>query len=222
MTKSMQPLRIELTLISPIVCPQRPIHLDADLAALRVEEEGDLRGDAMADWSSQHDLPFERHDTDDGSWFFKASIFDFAPIDGRQNVRMIRAPGRTEAAIDQGRIFNSKGDVWHVGKGPTKGYLMAQPVQWCPTAYAYCIGDGARVSELLSRATSIGPMRRNGWGRVSGFTVAVDPDAHDQWRRRNLPMNSPDALQTGHAPGVSALHAPYWERSDHRAVLIPI
>ena len=176
----------------------------------------------MADWSSQHDLPIDRQGNVDGDWFFKASIFDFAPIDGRQNVHMIRSPGVDEAALDQGRVFVSKGDVWHAGKGPTKGYLLAQPVQWCSTAYAYCIGDPVRVSELLSRATSIGPMRRNGWGRVNGFKVSVDEGAHEKWRRRNLPIGSSDVMHGEHAPGVSALHTPYWERSNHRAVLIPI
>ena len=219
----MQPLRVEWTLVRPVVARAHELHLDSLLAWARVQEAG-------GDWSVLEDLPLER-ETHQGEWVFKASVVDFASEEATRLVHMVRRTDPTQISLDaaEGMLVLNRATI-SMGSGELKGYSWHVPTQACRSAKAWCVGDLERVTELLGRVRSLGKMARNCFGEVDSFQVLPADEAdRERWAVRAYPgvFSSSPALEAAKkfgwnfARAVGRAHPPYWHH-EKSMVLEPI
>jgi CRISPR type IV-associated protein Csf3 len=210
----MEPLRIEFDLVTPMVVPKRPLHLDALLAFARVDEA--LTAKDPEALSYQEELPLAVHRQGD-DWVWKASqlAFTAAPLAEVHAVAMTRPLTLDQIASDnaQGK-WSGKLKKLAMGTGPFKGYDLRLFVRQYDRAIAFCIGDKSEIERLLGRLTHLGSTRRNDWGRIEKVAVEVDPKAEEQWKARALPSSMAGLTMAGHHPGTVTIRAPYWDRRN--------
>lgn len=240
----MKPFRVIWTFSRPIVVPQYPIHLDALLAAARVEEAR-FAGDSDP-FAAQHDLPFERLETEDG-FVFKASRLQFVPASGLIQVPVTRKTDVHDLARDmtikkenrhdtigptKKSVRTGKRRVFQTGKlgsvnlrsGYLKTYAWLQTAHWAGSAEAIGVGDVDRVRGLLGRITNIGAIRRNNFGQIDAMTIAeIEPGdvAAEGWRWRAMPASFDDG-GFAYARTLATVRPPYWRASDRVLAMEPV
>lgn len=216
----MEPLVVVIDLQGPMVESKDLLHLDAILGAIKVRQVRAQLGDDINPRDYHYDLPLERYTSPSGDWVFKASAFkqqrDIAPQMWMQTGKI----GLSEAARHRQEGWLSlRASKPVLGGGPFKRSVFHESLV-SGQLTAFCIGDKAGVEALLADCTQIGGRRGTGFGRVK--SISVTPVAADQclWHYRALPVDAECALE-GHVLSTAALQAPYWDRTLHRAVLVP-
>lgn len=215
----MEPMRVTIHLIAPMCCPPHPIHLDGVLSAMRVAR---AQRDGAADaWAFEHDLPLERMQSRSGQWVFKAGILRGEPIMAPHTMLMTSkfSPARVAEHLSA-NLFETGQTRINPAGGHFKSSILTESVQWFSALRADAVGDLRAVSELLADLQFLGARRSLGMGRVSH--VLVEPCEEACWQDRALPT---DALAEAAGEVVlthGALRAPYWRRTDHQAILLPI
>lgn len=214
------PFRVRWELFSPVIVPTMPIHLDALLSWARVRE-AELEGspDMLA---VQHDLPLERHETENG-WCFKASALEFkyegAPLqlhyNRQSNIDAVAEPYMRGALKTRTGVpgFDPARGMHKAGS-----FLLTQ--RFASEVAAYGVGNPARVRELLGLVASLGKLRRRAKGSVRSVVVEEASDGGERWAHRNLPVGS-EFAGAGHALAQQRLHAPYWAK-ERQDVLAPV
>lgn len=200
--------------------PERPIHLDALLASAKVDEHlrrGVPLEDALA---AQEELPLERAVAPDGEWIWKASQLLCRPASPPINVQMTRRVDADRLAADSGRIFTSRRQAIRIGTGPFRNYDMRLPVQWQESVKAYGVGNIIAIQALLQTITSLGRLRRNGWGKIASFAVTpLVGHSADQWKKRSLPPSFFAEALSEHQPSYGTCRPPYWDRAKWAQIL---
>lgn len=217
----MTPLKITITLQSALAEPEQAFHLDALLSALRVKREEAL-GIAENPLVFQHDIPVEKHICPSGDWVFKASTFKIlreAPHFVEMRTSRIDFTRAAELR-DEGflRLRSSKPNP---AGGAFKRTISSHTAVWA-SLEAFCIGDKILISDMLADCTHVGGKRSLGYGRVKSITVEEIPEDQCHWQLRNLPVDFDGQIKTQMARGYSALRSPYWLRTNHQEVQIPL
>ena len=217
----MKPLRVTITLASPMMEPGHAFHLDALLAALKVKQEGCL--DTGADpRACHHDLPLERYQSPSGEWVFKASAFTFQKEIAPRTWLMSGGLNATLAAEHRNSgVLKLGSNKPNPAGGHFKGSVFYKSLLWTELV-ADCVGDAAGLQELLDLCDQVGAKRGTGFGRVK--TITVDPVSLEecQWARRVMPADFDGPDVRGYARVMSALQPPYWDRSLHQPALMPL
>ena len=216
----MQAFVVRWRLSTPMVVPERPLHLDALLASARVDahlRDGKPLEEALLE---QENLPLAKADGPDGSWVWKASQLLFQPVSPPTNVQMTRRMDVDVMAADRERVFTSRRQTVRIGTGPFRNYDLRFPVQWQGGVTAYGVGKIEVVGNLLATVNSLGRLRRNGWGRIAALSVdPALPGEADHWKQRTLPLSFLPQALPAHQPTQGTCRPPYWERARWEEVL---
>ena len=215
-------LKVTINLSTPMMEPGDLFHLDALLGALRVNEVRAQLGDGINPRDHHYDLPLEQYHSQSGQWVFKASALRLHKAIASQNWMQTSRISITEASRhrSQGLLLHRAVKPNPAG-GPFKNSLYHFPLAW-GTLTAYCVGDQARVADLLSQCRQIGGRRGVGSGQVASFTVEVVPEAECEWAWRSMPEDTDESILAGdYALAMSSLRSPYWDRALHQPTLIP-
>ncbi len=216
----MQAFVVRWRLSTPMVVPERPLHLDALLASARVDahlREGKPLEEALLE---QENLPLAKADGPEGSWVWKASQLLFRPTSPPANVQMTRRMDVDVMAADRERVFTSRRQTVRIGTGPFRNYDLRFSVQWQGEITAYGIGEIEPVRGLLATVNSLGRLRRNGWGRIAA--LSVDPalsEESERWKQRTLPLSFLPQALSAHQPAQGTCRPPYWDRARWDEVL---
>ena len=217
----MVPLKITFCFSSPVAGDSDyPIHLDGLLAWARVDEA--TKAGAANPWQEQDDLPLAKAGNGD-DWVWQASRLAFTPKAPRQLVNQQRKcdPDRFYADFERKYWKPTRGDTpptINPLSGQQRAYQFYVPIQWMEKAEAWCVGDEARVRELLSRIDHVGKMGRNGFGLISRMDIEVDGGAQQQWKLRVLPLDVSGLESVSYGEVLSTPRAPYWEKT-HRVLM---
>ena len=224
------PLRISWRLATPWVPPAFGLHFDGLLAWAAVQEALATKATEAteADFAAVlASLPLAKHETPDGTCW-KASLVRPVKILGSERRYMTaKTPvafigeyeGRVKASLRERDLPDKMrgGAIVDTVRGFYKAAAFYVPLQHAAVLEAYCIGDPARISELLDRVKSIGAKGRIGFGTVAevtdaeggiapDFSVDEDQAALKRWRYRVLPE-----ARRGLHPGAGAAYPPYWD-----------
>lgn len=209
----MEPLRISGRMRGLMVEPERPIAFDGVLAWSAVEIAR-LEG-AENPLEAQERLPLER-DNERGVW--KASwVFRRyeSPLQRRQQVKRADVPAMLDGR-NRGHWAGALDKV-SIGTGMYKGAVLDRTYRQVSEVVAWCIGDRDRIEELLGMIQGLGPLRRQGFGRISEWTVEAAPEARDRWMQRSLPDNPGGFLRSS-----GALSPPYWRQDRVQPIWTPL
>lgn len=216
----MKPLRVHITLRTPMMEPGNLFHLDGLLAALRVQRaEADHGAVDPRDW--QHDLPLARYTSPSGSWVFQASVFRLKR-EGEARLWPISGGINTTTAAEHraaGVLLLRSGKPNPAG-GHFKGSFFNKPILWTELE-AWCIGDKAQVESLLSECRQVGGRRGTGFGRVETITVEEVDEAACRWFDRALPADYSGPGQEELVGMIGGLRPPYWDRTLHEPMCVP-
>lgn len=216
----MTPLKVSIAISTPMVMPTDLFHLDALLGALRVgQAEAEHGNIEPRDW--HHDLPVDRHKCENGEWVFKASAFRLTQ---ESDLQLWMTTGRTN--LNDLADYREAGLTQSADKVPTNGSHFKSTIARTPIIWArleaFCIGDKAAIQRLLDGCSSVGGKRGTGFGRVQSITVS-DVEAKDcHWEYRALPAGYHVGNSEEYALALSALNAPYWDKTAHKPALIPL
>lgn len=225
----MEGLRVEIKLVTPMVLPAMPIHLDALLAYAVTE---DALAVADADASSIRDLAnpilesmLGRHEQD-GEWVWKASAM--LPEDvGDTYLRMwtrktdpydladrMETQIATKAKFPLQKPFALKIDTV---RGLLKNHFNFYPVREVGRLVGWCVGDKDEIHErLFTHIHHVGQRRRSGHGRVASIIVTNDEAAYDNWMLRIMPWK-----MNGYHPMQAAFRPPYWAIENRTLAYCP-
>lgn len=222
----MKPLKITFNLISPIVDNSQPLHLDALLAWAMVDAyEGGLPP-TEAIRRIHDELPLEQYTSpvsDKSGW--KASMVIFTTRGGMAGGNTSRFLTRRTEVEQIASLAESGGvkfkrttppSVIDTASGPLKSSLEFYPIRDCDKAYAWCIGDKDKITELLSRVGHIGKSGSRGHGKVSSILVQEDIEAREKWKLRVLNYAEPGYIQQ-----FSAVRPPYWDSRNKEISWMP-
>lgn len=223
----MQPLKVTFRFSSPVVMDSEyGIHLDG-LLAWAVADEAERFGSSSA-WEDAQDLHYlleKAEDADSGEWVWKASQVIFQPASERFFFNMIRKadPLTYLEGIDAGHIHQRRERSYiDTQSGSLRAYQLLAPYQWMEKAECWCIGDQEAIQEHLAHVTSLGKMRRNGYGALASIVVEPDPAAITLWKLRTLPVGMTGAPGHQYAETLQCLSAPYWDRRKRVMAKEPI
>nr|WP_231373466.1 type IV CRISPR-associated protein Csf3 [Thioalkalivibrio sp. ALE19] len=195
-----------------MVEPERPIALDGVLAWAAVEMAR-MEG-ADNPLQAQESLPLG-HDEDRGVWQASWVFREYAsPLQFRQQTKK----GDPNAILEARNRGDWEGKINSIatGTGMYKGAVLEHPYRQVGMVSAWCIGDPERIEELLGLVEGIGPLRRQGFGRIREWNVEPDPAAEENWMHRALPGNPGGFLHT-----AGALSPPYWRQDRVHPVWVP-
>ena len=222
----MSPLRVTWEFSTPVVRDsEHPIYLDA-LLAWAVADEAESFGHDDP-WGAAANLAgaLGRAHADSGEWVWQASEVVFEPATERFISAAVRRsdPEIYLDAIDRG-LINQRfpRGVIRTNTGHERGYQLFWTYQWVAKACAWCVGDREGVTELLGRLSAIGKLTRNGFGVVKRFSVDVDDNAENLWRRRVLPEGIAGAAGVEYCSVQSCLRAPYWRKTAQVFAKVPL
>lgn len=202
-----------------MVAPDQPIHLDAVLAAVLVNNA--CRREENDPFAWQEKLPVAKQWVGD-EWVWKASqlVFQIDPH-ATTNVINIRRYELPEWSKDKGVFWNGKKNVIPSGTGHAKAFLFNLPLWYCLKAYAWVDAEEEQIMPILRQVEFLGKNRRNGFGRV--FSLNVNKiENKEQWKRRTLPESFHKYVD-GHKLGMATVRPPYFRRDNQQAAwLLPI
>jgi CRISPR type IV-associated protein Csf3 len=225
----MDPLRVEFDLVTPMVLPAMPIHLDALLAYAATEDS--MRYGSGSDrvrdlaiptlesilgkheqegewvWMASALLPQEVGNTSLRMWTRKTDPYDIAE-------RMENGQIHTRAKFPLEKPFALNIDTV---RGQLKNHFKHYAVREVGNLIAWCVGDAEEIHDMLDTYIShIGHRRRSGHGQVSAIRVVEDNAAHSQWKLRILPWQ-----EIGYQPMQAACQPPYWAVENKKTVYCP-
>ena len=236
------PLRVTFNLVTPIVAPVYPIHLDSliaygvtqtKLAALRSSGGPAGEMDNTLVRSLADSLPLAREVRGD-DWVWKASAL--IPSEIRfQSIRMMTRksdPYEFAKRIERDEIKLSSRATTMISNGAPYTFnlikqtgiptprLMFYPVQHVASFVAWCVGEIDEIEDLLNPEngiiTSIGKSRRISHGIIQSVSIEEDPEAHTQWLRRVLPWP-----EEGYVSVDAATRPPYWAPENRKTAFMP-
>lgn len=190
-------------MISPVVARQ-PLHLDGMLLAAVVSDAHHLHRQSDLASIQYPRIPIARIDYR-STWAYLCSAWMFPPgaERGRENL------AKRKDAED----IEARSARWMMGAGPERAQNIPLPTIETPTVHWYAIGTRRGLLDACERIKSVGPLRRQGYGRVSSWSVEtttlhpssvlVDIDGR---AARHLPAQwctSGNVEQGSHVP-------PYW------------
>jgi CRISPR type IV-associated protein Csf3 len=211
----MTPFKVSWQLNQPVCLSDRPLHLDALLAWVRVQEAINWGLGAVEALATQEELPLEfaaKH----GDWVWKASALLFKFRTAPFLVPMTRKTDLQELAFGRGQIMTTARNRIMQGTGVFRDYDLRIACQWVDKVDAYGVGDLHAVRRLLEQVPALGRLVRNGWGTISDMQINKDGEALEKWRYRTLP-GSFEATQW-HRSGMGAVRPPYWRRESWEPV----
>ena len=216
----MTPLRLEFWLNSPMVAPERPLHLDALVAhaAFRSAE----RAEAPDPLAAIEELPLgELHSPAEQRGVWQASQLHLEQVGALYWDHYTRRHeiSAWADAKEKGHWHGNKNKI-SLGTGPQKSYLLYQPLINVSRAVSWCIGDEDTLRVLLeSEIHSLGRNGRAGFGRIAKIEIVPCPaDEQEFWRRRSLPLDLDQYKLPGHFLCTANFRAPYWDRATWRTV----
>ena len=220
-----EPLKIELTLSTPIVMPYRkqahPLHFDALIIALMTEGQ---KPDVPVTGTKWDEDPYAP-----GTGIVPLKVYQgaspvyYASVGFAENIiwretSIIKKP--PEPHLWQHIIATSKEKITFKINGDSTGVYRA----WSETADIAviqklnfeCVGDGEIIDELLHKnLRRIGFLRRLGFGNISNVSVTGSDNDHAGlitqagYPARNLPVVDWQG-QTDWLKINAAVRAPYW------------
>jgi len=118
--------------------------------------------------------------------------------------------------------FDSKRGKVIIEQGRYKAYHMpifyyvADVINW------HCVGDAARIEELLSTVSHLGKKSSQGWGRVSRWTVETQAEDWSVRRDGKLTRGVPACDAEGPANFVQyGLRPSYYRKENQMLVVMP-
>lgn len=218
----MKPLRVSITLKSPMSVSSHALTLDGLLSGLVVRRAED--GGHADPYSVQHDLPLDRYESPSGDWVFKASRI-LGEQQGEVFTSMLTSRFNAMTVLrdmDDG-LVQSKRAYMQTDGGYFKSTLERMHLRWMSTLSAYAVGDEDAVRDILSDLRYLGGRRALASGTVRSVSVEVVPDDECVWWNRPMPVDTDIALdRVTFAPDWGTLHAPYWKRSQQTEIITPI
>lgn len=224
----MEPLRIEFQLAGPWSPPHGGVHLDG-LIAWAVKEEalrnaGGMAGVALDYKTLLSDLPFARHEANDG-WCWKASKLEVVDYRGQERRYLTAKTPVLDMALAIGdRVVEEKGgSTIDTVRGLGKNAAMYYTLEHAEGFRAYCVGEFDALTELLGEIQAIGVKTRLGHGSLRPyedgrlFRITPDESAHENWKRRN----APERLREDMHPAVASFQPPYWQGKSYCWVPAP-
>lgn len=230
----MQLLKVTFRLAGKYIPPEigGGIHLDGLLAAMKVARAiqnkeigpgGDIRSlqslDGIIDVAKYED-----------SNVYKASIIRVPTIDSEQ----LTLTRRTEidaiclGTVGEGGFLLNNGNKNKIdlGKGQYRNWVFYLPTsEVMGEAIAYCVGDKDKIEDLLRDVRHIGRKGTIGYGKVMAIKVEEALNDGDKWLDRHLPLEAEIVhmhVGESHAHSHGSITAPYWDRSLHQEILIPL
>lgn len=217
----MRPLKITISLSTPMVEPEHRFHLDGLLGSLRVAREFKVR-DSFDPREVHHDLPLETYRSPSGEWVFKASAFKLHRQGAHQQWMMSIRLNTTVAAEHRAEGFlNLRGAKPNKAGGPFKGSTFNATLVWGELE-AVCVGEKSLIEELLAECTHVGSRRSTGFGRVAGIKVAEISEDECRWYDRALPADYDGPGKDELVPAIEPVRAPYWDRTLFGPALVPL
>lgn len=210
------PVRVTFSMRTQMIVPSVDKALDCLLswAAVQKAEFDDL-DDPIA---AQHDIGIEKHHVGD-KWCFMASNVDIAWKGDPDVLHYIKRSKLSDYTDAWMAGFLTKKPYFDGRRGATVAGSYIQPIRWATTVTGFAVvEDMKRFTELLPWVTHIGKLHHKDWGAVRSFELVEDPSALQQWRYRNLPLDSPAC--DGHKKGIGGLASPYWDRKKHCDVAV--
>lgn len=224
---SFAPLRITMTLGSPVYATGQPLHLDALLAYERVRHEpGRSHGPHGVAWepSEAEEVPLPLDRMRDGPcWWWRASAVEIVGASSRQfwAKRFDRE--------HLGEIAMGKATQVVTSLGPLKDMKVPVEAVFVPSLTWYAVGERSRVHDGLRRLRFLGKKGSQGYGEITSLSVArisdVElPDFASDWLRieagaarpaRNLPASWARTHGLKVDGEITApLRPPYWRRAE--------
>lgn len=226
-----QPLKITFRMAGRFIPPDasQALHLDGLLASMHVQAQ--LRG-MDADNASQAHIrslqagmdQFLSTESRDGMEVFKASMIHVpkrhvgqAVMTRKTDTDRICLANNTRNASQEYEVpYKNKRKI-DLNSGQYRNWLYYLPVdEITGDAVAWCVGDRARITELLFNVRFLGRKGSIGFGEVREVVVEADPRAAELWQVRHLPWPKDD-----YQPVTGGFQAPYWDRSLHTKVWVP-
>ena len=203
------PFRVTWRLSHPVCLSERPLHLDALLAWVRVKEAVSSGLPAQQALKTQEDLPLDRA-VKGVSEVWKASALQFQFRSTPFLVQMTRRTSLDDLAFASERVLTTRKNKISQGTGQYKDYDLRITCQWVERVEAFGVGDLAAVRLLLTQVPALGRLTRNGWGTISETKIEPDDEALEKWRYRTLP--SAFDKTEWHYAGMGSVRPPYWRR----------
>lgn len=216
----MIPLRVTATISGAICMPERPLALDALLAAAVATREGIQPALTRAELRDI-DIPVRRSRC--GRYHlatqaeFKIESYAGRYINRRPLIEQYQTIGN--AAIK--RV--------DTGSGPNKGYRIPMETVYLELDQLtwWCVGDRTETTSLLSVITHLGRRRAVGLGRVAAWNVSPCepwegfPVLRDGFPLRNLPLDTP-GLSPDAGQAFAVLTYPYWRHEAEELCAVPL
>lgn len=201
----MEPLRVELTLQTPMIEPAFPIHLDALLAWAAVEEATELsRRDPL---TAQEELPLQRVGE-----VWAASALQFTQVATPTTTFTTKRTdvGLIADSLNTGAVTRAANKL-SLNSGPFRQALTFHQTRQPESAVAWCVGERSDIERLLDRISYLGARRRLGHGEIGSRIVSTDKSAHTRWKERIMPEPA-----DGYFPVRAVLSPPYWDRTREK------
>ena len=198
----MTPVKITAELCSPICGQLGP--LDGVLAWAYVQRalrRGDFIPPLTDDYCHDMTLPLARWEMH-GAWGWKVSDVTVDERVAHSSIEIRRKPATTAMAV----LTSSKDH--HHGLGPMKARNAVLATQWSLQCHWWAVStDVAELEETLLMITHVGSRTRNGFGRVTSWSITEDNDATQKWQERFLPTSGPHGE-------LKRVRAPYWHPTE--------
>lgn len=221
---SFQPLRIAISLGSPIYLTGEPIHLDALLAFERVRHEpGRSHGPHAVAWepTEEEEVSLPLAIIRSGrNWWYRASA-SFV----EDGARSRQFWGKRFDRDHLGEIAMGKATQLVTTLGPFKDMKVPVECVHVPELVFYAVGERSRVRDGLKRMRFIGKKASQGYGLVTGLTVEVldgtedafdlDVFREDHGPARNVPAEWARGCGVVVEGEMRApLRPPYWRKAE--------
>ena len=217
-------LSVTITLATPLALGRT--HFTLDGIAFGILQDFDAARGIDRDQTQM--IPIYR--TDEGLFFATAAEFE-RPVQSSETkiggVRPVKDLADATRALSTTRKRHSKVVTT---SGDTKAHLSRYRIIATPTIRWECVGDRAKLEALLSNASNIGALRKDGHGQID--SVSVQPLDHDDMKailvnengvRRPIPMELAHSLgMPSNAPTtIDSWRPAYWDQKNLAECLIP-
>lgn len=212
----MKHLKISIA-VSKMLIPSMPIHFDSLIAAAAVKEYTENGGGTVEDYDQiiGH-LPLEKYE-EGGEWVWMSSVIRWSSF-GKYMKSMTQS-------MDQYKLtrLRNEGVVKYGAKslntasGSLKSSISLLPSAAYSTGEVFCVGDKARIEELLSYVSHIGKKHQRGCGVVLSYTVS-EVEENNLWLDRNIPLALKSVALADHKLCSNiGVRPPYWiNKNKHR------
>lgn len=227
---SFTPLRIVISLGSPLYLTGEPIHLDALLAFERVRHEpGQSHGPHVVAWepteAEEVSLPLAIVRSG-GNWWYRASA---CFIEGGARSRQFW--GKRFDRDHLGEIAMGKATQLVTTLGPFKDMKVPVECVHVSELVFYAVGERARVRDGLRRMRYIGKKASQGYGLVADLSVEALAGTEDAFELdlfredRGPARNVPAEWARGRGVAVEGemrapLRPPYWRQADAVSAMV--